>query len=71
MPDLLILSVFWGFLEGDILKEVHGYPVTDMADLHIAMLDTIVGDTIEIKVYRKKAHKKKEGTMGCISVFPH
>lgn len=43
-----------GLREDDILKEVNGYPVSNMADLRIAMLGTTTGETIDIKVVRKK-----------------
>jgi uncharacterized iron-regulated protein len=49
-----------GLLEGDILKEVNGYPVSDMVDLRIAMLGTTTGETIDIKVARKKDNDDHE-----------
>lgn len=49
-----------GLLEGDILREVNGYPVSDMADLRIAMFGTNAGDNIEIKVIRKKDGESRE-----------
>lgn len=49
-----------GLREGDILKEVNGYPVSDMADLRIAMLGTTTGETINIKVVRKKDNNDHE-----------
>ncbi len=49
-----------GLKEGDILKEVNGYPVSDMADLRIAMLGTTTGETINIKVVRKKDNDDHE-----------
>jgi uncharacterized iron-regulated protein len=49
-----------GLLEGDILREVNGYPISDMADVRIAMLDTNIGETIDIKVVRTKAGENRE-----------
>jgi aminopeptidase N len=49
-----------GLLEGDILREVNGNPVSDMADLRIAMLGTNAGETIDIKVVRTKGAEKLE-----------
>jgi aminopeptidase N len=49
-----------GLQEGDILKEVNGYPVSDMADLRIAMLGAKSGETIDIKVVRTKREKDQE-----------
>ncbi len=43
-----------GLLPGDVLQQVNGYPVFDMADLRIAMLDAKAGATIDIKVVRTK-----------------
>lgn len=41
-----------GLLEGDIIAEIGGVAVTDMADLHLAMLDAKPGDVIGVKVRR-------------------
>jgi len=49
-----------GIKEGDILHEVNGYPISDMADLRIAMLDTKAGDIIDIKVIREKDNDEIE-----------
>jgi S1-C subfamily serine protease len=49
-----------GLLSGDVLREVNGYPVSDMADLHIAMLDAKAGETIDIKVIRTKGGEDME-----------
>jgi uncharacterized iron-regulated protein len=49
-----------GLQTGDILKEVNGYPVSDMADLRIGMLGAKTGQTIDIKVARKKNKKDQE-----------
>lgn len=49
-----------GMLEGDILKEVNGYPVSDMTDLRIAMLATSAGDIIDVKVIRSKGGDGRE-----------
>lgn len=43
-----------GLLAGDVLQQVNGYPVSDMADLRIAMLDAKAGETVAIKVVRTK-----------------
>ena len=43
-----------GLLEGDIIKEINGYVVSDMAALRIAMFGTKAGETIDIKIKRKK-----------------
>ncbi len=37
---------------GDILEKINDNSITDMADLHIAMLDTKKGDTIMVKIRR-------------------
>jgi len=49
-----------GIKEGDILDEVNGYPVSDMADLRIAMLGTRTGDTIEVRVIRESDNEEVE-----------
>jgi aminopeptidase N len=49
-----------GLLVGDILREVNGYPISDMADLKIAMFDTKEGEIINIKVVRKKDSENRE-----------
>jgi uncharacterized iron-regulated protein len=49
-----------GLLAGDIIKEINGYPVFDMADLRIAMLDARAGETVDIKVIRKKGDADQE-----------
>ncbi len=49
-----------GLLIGDILKEVNGYAISDMADLRVALFDTKAGETIDIKVVRKKEGVKQE-----------
>lgn len=49
-----------GLLAGDIIKEINGLPVSDMADLRIAMLDAGAGETVEIKVIRKKGGAEQE-----------
>jgi len=41
-----------GLLEGDIITEIGGAAVTEMADVHIAMLDRQPGDIIDIKARR-------------------
>jgi uncharacterized iron-regulated protein len=49
-----------GLLAGDVLQQVNGYPVSDMADLRIAMLDAKAGVTIDIKVIRTKSGEDVE-----------
>jgi aminopeptidase N len=49
-----------GLLKGDVLKEINGFPVTNMADLRIAMLDTKAGDTIDIKIFREENGQSQE-----------
>jgi membrane-associated protease RseP (regulator of RpoE activity) len=49
-----------GLLAGDIVKEINGFPVSDMADLRIAMLDARAGETVDIKVIRKKGSADQE-----------
>ncbi len=49
-----------GLLVGDVLREVNGYPVSDMADLRIAMLGAKAGETIDIKVLRRKSGEDLE-----------
>jgi uncharacterized iron-regulated protein len=49
-----------GLLAGDIIKEINGFPVSDMADLRIAMLDAGAGETVDIKVTRKKGGADQE-----------
>lgn len=49
-----------GLLAGDIIKEINGVPVSDMADLRIAMLDARAGETVDIKVIRKKDGTDRE-----------
>ncbi len=41
-----------GLLAGDIITEVNGFTVSDMADLHIAMFGTRVGQTINVRIRR-------------------
>ena len=49
-----------GLQKGDILKEVNGYSVSDMADLRVALFDAQAGERIDIKVVRKKDGVKQE-----------
>jgi uncharacterized iron-regulated protein len=49
-----------GLREGDILQEVNGYPIADMADVRIAMLGAGAGENIDIKVIRKKDGEPRE-----------
>jgi uncharacterized iron-regulated protein len=49
-----------GLLEGDILREVNGYPISDMADVRIAMLGTNIGETVDVKVVRTKSGENRE-----------
>ncbi|MBW2682674.1 MAG: ChaN family lipoprotein, partial [Deltaproteobacteria bacterium] len=49
-----------GLLEGDILKTIKGFPVTDMADLRIAMMDAREGETILVKVLRNDGNSLVE-----------
>ena len=42
-----------GLVTGDILQKINGMDVSDMADLHIAMLDTKKGESIAVKIVRK------------------
>ncbi len=49
-----------GLLVGDILKEVNGYPVSNMADLRIARYGAKEGEIINIKVVRKKDGDERE-----------
>jgi aminopeptidase N len=49
-----------GLLVGDVLKEVNNYPVSDMADLRIAMLGTNAGENIDIKITRDKDQDQTE-----------
>lgn len=49
-----------GLLPGDIVKEINGFPVSDMADLRIALLDAGAGKTVDIKVIREKGGADQE-----------
>ncbi len=49
-----------GLLEGDIILEINGYAVSDMADLRIAMFGTKAGETIDVKIKRIEGNKVKE-----------
>ncbi len=49
-----------GLLKGDVLKEINGFPVANTTDLRIAMLDTKVGDTIDIKIIREENGQNQE-----------
>jgi len=49
-----------GLLEGDILREVNGYSISDMADVRIAMLGTNIGETVDVKVVRTKSGENRE-----------
>ncbi|MGB3225954.1 MAG: ChaN family lipoprotein [Desulforhopalus sp.] len=49
-----------GLLADDIVKEINGFPISDMADLRIAMLDARAGETVDIKVIRKKSSADQE-----------
>jgi predicted metalloprotease with PDZ domain len=49
-----------GLLEGDIVTEVNGFKVSDMADLRIAMLDTREGQTIDIRIKRSAKSQDRE-----------
>jgi len=51
-----------GLSAGDILREVNGYDVSDMADVRIALLGTKTGETIDVKVLRKNSGKNREIT---------
>ncbi|EKD34442.1 MAG: protein of unknown function DUF399, partial [uncultured bacterium] len=48
-----------GLLEGDILKEIAGVAVAEMADLHIVMLDAKQGDSVHVKVIRKRDNEER------------
>ncbi len=49
-----------GLLTGDVLRQVNGYPVSDMADLRIAMFGAKAGETIDVKVVRTKGGEDLE-----------
>ena len=48
-------------MEGDIITEIGGVAVTDMADLHITMLDRKPGDIIDVKA--RRAANSEERTL--------
>ena len=50
-----------GLMEGDIITEIGGVAVTDMADLHITMLDRKPGDIIDVKA--RRAANSEERTL--------
>ncbi len=49
-----------GLLEADIVTEINGFTVVDMADLHIAMQSTKVGQTINVRVKRLDKGQDRE-----------
>jgi uncharacterized iron-regulated protein len=49
-----------GLAAGDRLKEINGLAVANMADLHIAMLDSKKGDIIPVKVSRTENNQERE-----------
>ena len=49
-----------GLLEADIVTEINGFTVADMADLHIAMHNTTVGQTIDVRVQRAEKGQNRE-----------
>lgn len=49
-----------GLKAGDIVKEIDGMPVTEMADLHLAMLDRKAGDTVTVKISRQEDGGERE-----------
>lgn len=49
-----------GLQEGDILKEIDGMPVVEMADVHIAMLDRKIGDRVTVKISRREDGGERE-----------
>lgn len=51
-----------GLLPGDILLSVDGFPVHEMADLLIAMIDTKPGDLIEVTVQRDAGGQPENNT---------
>ncbi len=51
-----------GLKEGDIVREIEGIPVAEMADLHLAMLDRKAGDTVTVKISRQEEGGEREQT---------
>ncbi len=49
-----------GLLEGDILKTINDFPVKDMADLRIAMMDAREGETVSVKILRNDGNTQLE-----------
>ncbi|MFH0781436.1 MAG: ChaN family lipoprotein [Pseudomonadota bacterium] len=49
-----------GLREGDRIEEINDMAVADMADLHIAMLDTQKGDIISVKITRKENDEERD-----------
>ncbi len=49
-----------GLLQDDIITEINGFAVADMADLHIAMQNTRVGQTINVRIKREEQGRDLE-----------
>jgi len=49
-----------GLMADDILVEVNGYPVAEIADVRIAMFGMKAGEKVEVKVMRTKNDKEQE-----------
>lgn len=49
-----------GLKEGDILVTINTIPITSMEDVRIAMLDTLPGETVQIKVLRDTSMHSSE-----------
>ncbi len=59
-----------GLLEDDIVTEVNGFAVSDMADLRIAMLGTSEGQTIDVRIKRSVGSQEQELLFHVILTIP-
>ncbi|TKB26686.1 PDZ domain-containing protein [Desulfopila sp. IMCC35006] len=59
-----------GLLKGDIVTEVNGFAVSDMADLRIAMLGTREGQTIDVRIKRLEGNQERELHLPVVLTIP-
>ncbi len=52
-----------GLQNGDIIVEVDGEAVHEVADVRIALLDKKAGDTVELEIFREQARPKEQMIM--------
>ncbi len=52
-----------GLVVGDIIEKINGMEVRDMADLHLAMLDSQKGDILAVTIIRRDKDEDREMTL--------